>query len=320
MRESSAILRKCSTALRKRRRRGNIVANMQWSDLVPLLAVARRGSLGAAARELRVAPTTVGRRLEALQQALGLRLIERDLEGVRLTAHGLRMVELAEQVEDRATALERAAIELRQEGLAIVRVSATEIVIADILAPALEPLLARAPALKVELTASAEVVSLARRDADLAVRMVRPEGQSLLTRKLATIRLGLFASRRYLARRRPAELMLTQERLLGYDDSYGPIPEVRWIEQTGLASALVLRTSSTRALLAAAHAGVGVAMLPVMLAKRDASLVEVPAPRPLPARTPWLVLHPDLRGVPAIRAVASWIVQTFAQASRESSA
>lgn len=286
---------------------------MDWGDLAVLIAVARAGSLGAAAKRLGVATTTVSRRIDALEDTLGLTLVERRPDGIRLSAHGVRVLAAAEPMEGQAAAVERAALAMREDGVARVRVSATESVVADVLAPALPALITRHPHLRVELRSSAALVSLARHEAELAVRMSRPADSALVARRLPPLRLGLWASRAYLGRRDPTTLDLSRERLLGYDDGYGAIPEVRWVQQQGLESALVLRTTSTRALLAAAAAGAGIAVLPSLLAV-PAGLVELPAPRALPARTPWLLVHRDLSRAAPVRGVAGWIADAFAGA------
>ena len=121
------------------------------------------------------------------------------------------------------------------------------------------------------------MVSLAAREADVAVRFAKPVGDSLIVRNLPPFDLGLFAAKSYLAGRRPASLDLRRERLLGFDASYGRIAEVAWMEESGLAGAVVVRSSSTRALINAARAGAGVALLPRLLARPIATLVEIPA-------------------------------------------
>jgi DNA-binding transcriptional LysR family regulator len=155
-------------------------------------------------------------------------------------------------------------------------------------------------------------VSLAGRDADLAIRMVRPEGASLYARRLADIRLGLFAAPEYLAGRDPGSIDLAAERLLIYDESYGRLPELAWVERHGLTEAVAMRTGSTRGLLAAALGGGGIAMCPVPFALRAGSLVEIAPPSPLPIRQPWLIVHRDLRGLAAVRLVQKWVVEAFA--------
>ncbi|MFM2045844.1 MAG: hypothetical protein RLY86_4420, partial [Pseudomonadota bacterium] len=138
----------------------------------------------------------------------------------------------------------------------------------------------------------------------------RPEGASLYARRLAELPMGLFAGPGYLAGRDPAALDLGRERLLVYDDSYGRLPEMDWLGGAGLTGAVGLATGSTRALLAAATAGAGIALLPVPIARR-AGLVAVPAPLPLPRRAPWIVVHRDARPLPGVRAVQAWITACF---------
>lgn len=208
--------------------------------------------------------------------------------------------------------IERVAESLRHGGKSVpVRISATEFVISDVLAPALDELWRMGAGFPVHLQSQADVVSLAGRDADLAIRMVRPEGASLYARRLADIRLGLFASGDYLDGRDPAAIDLGAERLLIYDDSYGRLPELDWITRRGLADAVSMRTGSTRGLLAAALAGAGIALLPVPFALRTRTLIEIPPPSALPSRQPWLIVHRDLRGLPAIRLAQKWVVQAF---------
>ena len=109
----------------------------------------------------------------------------------------------------------------------------------------------------------------------------------------------------------PAALNLARERLLLYDDSYGKIPELLWLREADLAGAVWMRTASTRALLRAAVSGARIALLPDVFAARE-TLVAIPAPRPIPPRPPWLLVHRDLRALAPIRAVSAWVVATFA--------
>jgi DNA-binding transcriptional LysR family regulator len=286
---------------------------MEWSDLTYLLAVARTGSLSGAADELGVATSTAARRIAALERALDLRLVDRRSDGALLTKQGKRMAELAQGVSREVAEVERAAAALRQDASSEpIRVTATEAVVSDVLAPALPRLWERDATLRVDLVVQPEVVSLANREADIAIRMARPSGDSLVARQLGTIRLGLYASRDYLAGRSPAALDLTRERLLLYDESYGRIPEVLWLREADLAGAVWMRTASTRALLRAAVSGAGIALLPDVFAARERTLVAIRAPQPIPPRTPWLLVHRDLRALAPVRAVSAWVVTTFA--------
>jgi DNA-binding transcriptional LysR family regulator len=285
-------------------------AAVDTRDLDHLVAVAQAGSLSGAAKRAGVAVSTVSRRLDALEAALKVRLIDRRADGARLTPDGERLAAMAEPLVTGAARLARSAEAMRSGRSGAVRVSATEFVIADILAPALPALWAAHPGVKIVLKSQAEVVSLAARDADVAVRMTRPEGNSLVAKRLPELRLGLWASPAYLAGRDPAALRLADERLLVYDDSYGRLPELDWVDSAALEGAVALRTGSTRALLAATAAGAGVGLLAARFAHR-AGLVEVPAPSPLPTRAPWLVVHRDLQRLPPVRAVRAWIESAF---------
>lgn len=281
-------------------------------DLADLVAVRNAGTLSAAAKAQGIAVSTVSRRIDALEIALGLVLVDRRTDGVRLTAQGLAIAEAAAPISEQLRRVERVADSLRGGSQTVaVRVSATEFVISDVLAPALNCLWEAGADFPVHLQSQADVVSLAARDADLAIRMVRPEGASLYARRLADIQLGLFASREYLAGRSPDSIDLSLEKLLVYDDSYGQLPELDWVARHDLARAVVMRTGSTRGLMAAALAGAGIALLPVPFATRESALIKVPAPSQLPARQPWLIVHRDLRNLPSIRLLQRWIVSTF---------
>lgn len=288
------------------------VITLDPQDLGDLIAIRDAGTLSAAAKARRVAVSTVSRRIETLEAALGLQLIDRRTDGVRLTRGGLAIAEAAAPIAEQLLRVERVAESLR-EGVKLVpiRISATEFVISDVLAPALDRLWATGADFPVHLQSQADVVSLAGRGADLAIRMVRPEGASLYARRLADIRLGLFASRDFLAGRLPAAIDARAEKLLIYDDSYGRLPELDWVARHGFSEAVVMRTGSTRGLLAAALAGAGIAMLPAPFAARAGTLVEIPLPAALPTRQPWLIVHRDLRRLPSIKLAQKWIVSAF---------
>lgn len=281
-------------------------------DLKLLLMLDERGSLSAVAKPLGLAVSTIARRLEGLETALGLRLLDRRANGVRLTADGSRIAALAAPLVEQAAQIGRAAAALGASSAAgSVTISATDLIVTDVLAPALPQLWQMAPGLCVTLRPQGEVVSLAAREADIALRMSRPEGASLIARRIFEIDLGCFASAGYLAGRDPASLRLEDERLLIYDDSYGPIAELDWVAKAGLTSAVALRTGSTRALLQATEAGAGIALLPVPFAQA-AGLIAVPLALAVPPRPVWLLTHRDIRRLPAIRAAHRWIAAAFA--------
>lgn len=282
-------------------------------DLDDLIAIWRAGSLSAAAKRRGVAISTISRRIEALEIALKLRLVDRQAKGTRLTRNGEEIAKAAEPMAEQLARVSRLADGLRSEGGTLpVRLSATEFVISDVLAPALPALWAKGGDFPVHLQSQGDVVSLAARDADLAVRMSRPEGASLIIRKLPMLHLGFFASSDYLGGRDPQQLDLAREKLLIYDDSYGRLPELDWLQSMGLRTSVAMRTGSTRGLMTAALSGAGVALLPNAIARRESELVEIATASKSPPRMPWLIVHRDLRNQPSIRMVHRWVLETFA--------
>lgn len=286
---------------------------MDLSDLAVLAEVADRGSLNAAAGRLRIAVSTAMRRLDGLERALGLRLVDRRPDGARLTPAGVAILDRARPLLAEAARVELAAAALRAgEDAAIVRVSATETVVADILAPRLPALFQHHPEVSVELQSAGAVVSLAQREAELAIRMSPPEGASLLVRRLTALRLGLFAAPAYLAGRAPAAIDPARERLVAWDLSFGRIPELDWLERQGWAPAIRIRTGSNRALVEAVAAGAGIGLVPLIFAT-PRGLVALATPEPPPSRTVFLAARPEIRRLPRVRAVHRWIVDSFAE-------
>lgn len=275
-------------------------------DLDDLVAIAKAGSLSAAAKKRGVAVSTISRRIEALEANLRLRLIDRLAQGARLTAAGSEIAAAAEPLSAQIDRVRRVAEALQGELAELpVRVSATEFVISDVLAPRLDRLWAAGAHFPVHLQSEAAVVSLAGREADIAVRMIRPEGASLVIQKLPTLHLGLFA-------RRNGNSMPAPERLLVYDDSYGRLPELDWLDSIGLRKNVVMRTASTRGLLTAARSGAGAALLPKAIAGRYPDLIEIDVGSSPPSRTPWLTVHRDLQRQPSVRQVHKWVRDCFA--------
>jgi DNA-binding transcriptional LysR family regulator len=282
------------------------------TDLDALVALARHGSLNAAAKQRGVATSTLSRRIDAAEARLGLALVDRRARGVRLTAAGAHIAAAAapltsqlDRIAQLASALAAGAV------LRPVRLAAPEYIVSDVLAPQLAALLGGPSAIAVELHSEADGVSRTVHDADIAVRLRRPTDPSLVIRKQQVISLSLYASNAYLGARAPGALDLAAEHLLGYDDSDGALPESSWIAAAGLAQRVVLRTGSTRALLTATLAGAGIALLPDVIARRHADLVAIVGGPRIAPRTPYITYHRDLQHDPAVRQVADWATGCF---------
>lgn len=283
---------------------------MDWSHIKLFMNVATSGSLADGARQSGISTATAGRWIDTLEAAVGTKLFRRGRNGSYLTSAGEALAELADVPAEAMQMFERKVTALRSHApKRRIRISATEPVAAEILAPVLCTL---PPELQIELISSASVANLNDLDFDLAVRMFRPQAGSLVARHIASARMGLFASRQFLNGRQPETINLSKEPLLMVTPRYGDIAETRWVENQGLVDQVRLYSSSSRALLLAAQNGGGIAMAAAFQANK-LDLVEIPSP-PVPPREFWLVAHPDTRPSNSIRAVKQWIANAVSAA------
>ncbi|HEY8922751.1 MAG TPA: LysR family transcriptional regulator [Polyangia bacterium] len=287
-----------------------------WDDVRVFLALFRARTLTGAGARLGVNASTVSRRLEGLEGALGARLFDRTPDGVVPTAATEQLLVHAERLEQAAQALGGAieGFETRPEG--VVRITAPPGVAEEFLAPALPRLSARYPELRVELDASLRVLDLTRREADLALRAVRPESGDLVALKIAEDQDTLLTSPGY-----AAELGTLRDlgdaRWIGWERGCEHIPSAKWLDEIVPERRMVLRTSSMTTQLNAAEAGLGVVVLPSAYRKRRhlAAVRLAPTLRtslsPLPRQSLWLVGHRATRDVPRIAAVWQTIVDAL---------
>lgn len=284
---------------------------MDWDDIKVFEIVASVPTLTAAARRMNVSVATIARRIDALEAGLGLRLVDRTPEGIRLTADGDALIDHARTAASTMEGIRRRAEALKSGDMRPIRISATEPIAAELLAPALPELIRSLPDLRIEIGVSTEIVSLAMRDADIALRFARPRGDSLLVQRLPAFGLGLYATTTYLAGAPPESLDLGQHRLLTFDDTYGPVLELSWVAAMGLMEAARVRTSSTRAILTATLAGTGIGLLPDIVARQYSQLQRIPTAIPTPDRVLWLMSHKDLKRSRVHRIVRAWILKTL---------
>ncbi len=276
-----------------------------WDLYRSFLAVIREGSLSAAARALGLTQPTLARHVAALEEAVGGTLFVRSPRGLDPTDAALALRPQAEALDAAAASLWRTASGWGAEVRGTVRVTASEVVGARILPAILAGLRSRHPALEVELVLSNGIDNLLQRDADVAVRMVEPDQQALLVRRVGSIALGLHAHRRYLEHHGTPQSLeeLDGHDLIGFDRE---TPDIRAMMQRvpGLTlPRFALRTDSHLAQLAAIEAGFGIGICQVPLARRNPDLVRLLADRfELPMGV-WVAMHQDLRSTPRCRAV-----------------
>ncbi|WP_458377262.1 LysR family transcriptional regulator [Pseudomonas fluorescens] len=287
---------------------------MNWDDTRVFLAVCRESTLRGAARVLGVDQATVGRRITALEKSLSATLFLRTSEGYALTAVGEAALKAAEKMEHSALELQRQIQGLDDRLTGIVRVSTTDSMAIDFLIPAIARLHAQHPDVRVQLDASTQILSLSKREADIAVRNTRPDNPDLIARRIARWPVGLFASRDYVeAHGVPApgsafeghDLVVYQPYLQGNKDiTLVSEPLGRGRIVSSLSSGLLVRR--------AIAAGIGLGEIPVYMGERDGLVRLWPErTRPVPYDV-WLVTHADLRHTARVRVVIDEIVAGFA--------
>ncbi|HZZ86002.1 MAG TPA: LysR substrate-binding domain-containing protein [Anaeromyxobacteraceae bacterium] len=282
---------------------------LEWDDLRFFLAVHRRGSHAAAARALGVAPTTIGRRLAALEEAAGARLFLRTPEGLAPTAAARALLPRAERVEAEVLDAERELGGADARPTGTVRLTCGDGFAAAVLAPAAPAFLAAHPGLDLDVRADVRALDLARGEADLAVRLFRPRERSLVGRRLGTEHYALYASPQYLARRgapRSARDLAGHDLVL-YVRDFDRMPTQVWVRRLAPSARVVFRGSTTTSIEAACGAGAGVALLTTSTVRRDPRFVPVLPRLVPPANEIWAVTHPDLRGSARIVAVMRWL-------------
>jgi DNA-binding transcriptional LysR family regulator len=292
---------------------------LDWDDLRFFLALARQGSLSAAARELHVAQSTVGRRLASLEASLGVRLLNRTPDGYVPTLAGQDVRDQAERLETEALALERhvGGRDTRLAGL--VRVTCAETVATHILAPCFATLHRRHPDIVIELIPNPRELSLSMREADISVRLRRPDQHDLVVRRIGSMGFGLYASPDYLERHGELDVEggCPGHRLITQLEDIQDATQTGWLTDLAPRARLAMQTSSHEAALVAAMHGGGLACLARFRADREAGLMRLPVPSPIPSAVIWLVVHRDNRQTPRIRValtqVTEWVRRLDAQ-------
>jgi DNA-binding transcriptional LysR family regulator len=278
---------------------------MEWSDLRYVLTVARAGTLAAAARRLGVNQTTVARRLAAAQAALGARLFERGDGVLHPTEAGEAALAHAARVEQDFLALERGIGGADAIAAGTVRVTAVPILANRLLIPALPRLFARHPRLRVELVAEPRNLSLTRREADIAVRLARPEAGTALARRVGRLDYAVYGPRRPGAEKLP---------WITYEEGSSHLPQARWIAAQDQAAAALL-VNDAEAIVQAVRAGMGKSLLPCFVGDRAPGMQRLGGPVVL-SRDIWLLVHRDLRAQARVAAVIEWMVEVVVAAQQ----
>ncbi|MBV8926997.1 MAG: LysR family transcriptional regulator [Bradyrhizobium sp.] len=273
-----------------------------WEDIRHFVALAREGTLSAAARRLGVDHATVARRVAALETATGLKLVDRRARTTTLTEEGKRIAAVAAPMEEAAFALDRTA-QAAQPGLdGEVSISAPPNFASSVIAPQLVRLRNQHPGIRLKLIGEKRRASLSRREADVALRLQRPLEAGLFVRRIGSFGFSLYGSPAYLEKNPPHAFAF-----IGYDISMAESPQEVWLGTIIGDREVVLRTNDLETQAAAARSGLGLAALPHYLGDGDPRLQRHVVTQKPVTRDVWLAVHRDLRQVPAVRAVMEFL-------------
>jgi DNA-binding transcriptional LysR family regulator len=286
------------------------VAGMEWSDLRIFLAVAREGTLGAAARKLGQSQPTMGRRLRALEQSLGQVLFQRTGDGFVLTDEGSAVLAHAERMEEEALALQRQLVGQDQRLDGVLRLSSSDWFGVHMLAPVLAEFATRQPRVVVELLTDARLYSLPRREADMLFRITPFDEPEVISRRLLHIEYGVYVKSGSDHRPRAGDGLGTP--LITMDTAFGGMPDAVWLKRV-LPNAHVLSRSNSRDVQGRLCAeGAGLAVLPRPLGDALAGVQRIELGEQPPGRDTYVGYHRDLRRLARLRALLDLIIERLA--------
>lgn len=278
-----------------------------WDDTKVFLAIVREGTLSGAAKILKLGIATTYRRLERMEEVLGYRLFIRDQQGYKLTDEGRILVSQAEILEQAGHAFDAMATGVNAGVSGHVRLATAQGLADHLIIPALPKLYSAHPDLTLELVTGVSTINLQRRDADMALRLVRPEQGKVTIRRLGELGFGLYASKSYLQRKplNKEETMLKNADFIGWPETHQNLPAAKWIEKNSRGKTCCLRAGSMSAHISAVEAGIGMGVLPNFIALTKNLICvrnDIGCNQPI-----WLVIHSDLTNSGRIRVVADFL-------------
>ncbi|WP_179953978.1 LysR family transcriptional regulator [Denitrobaculum tricleocarpae] len=289
---------------------------MNWDDVRVFCAVARLGTLSAAARELKLSQPTVGRRIQSLEESLSARLFDKRPDGFVLAPAGIELLPLAEQMTRSADVIQRRRDSFSEELTGTLRISTPE-QMAMFLTEQLPDLRAALPEIEWEVAVSHVQVNLTRREADLLIRECLPENSSLISRKLGRVAYAVYGAHDYVERfpqsRTDARFDLCD--WVGYDEAHAHFGSQKWLDKHRDRTPET-RTNNGLVLVEAVRRGCGLAVLPCYAAETVTGLQRVSPVIPELVVDQWLLVHRDLLRTPRVRAAIDVIVELFKRHER----
>lgn len=287
--------------------------DFSWDDLRYFLAVAEHGSLSAAAKQLESNQPTVGRRITALETALGTRLFQRTRAGLTLTHEGTELLEHAQSVRLGVGNISRLASGQHTRPQGSVRVALPEGLCHDLVIPSLRDFYRQYPLIRLILQVSSRTANLTRGEADVALRLFRPKEANLVVRQLSVMHLALAASSEYLKRQGVprTEKELKEHFVIAYGDELAGLQENQWLLERTSPEHVLLQSDSTTTRLVATEAGLGISIQPRWTVQRRRTLRAILDQCTLPTHPIWLVYHHDLKDIHRVRVVIDFLGSLF---------
>ena len=288
---------------------------VDWDGLRDFLAVAETGSFSKASNKLRISQPTLSRRIAELEQQLGARLFVRTTRGLLLTDDGEDVLEGARRVEQEMLSIVRRADAAQQRLTGTVRVSLSESLGSAWLPDKLAAFHTSQPGLCVEIAVDNRALDLVRREADIAVRLFRPDQPDLVARKIGVVALAMYGARSYLERYGTPKSVgeLKNHRLVGFEEAVlARNAEVQRLESFFQRENVIHRSNSFSGQLAATRAGIGLCVHDCFRADDCPDLVRVLPGSIHHTMEAWLVTHSDVRRSARVRAVMDFIAAAFA--------
>ena len=281
---------------------------MDWGDVKVFLSIARTGTLGAAARQLGLSQPTMGRRLKALERSLSATLFQRTSDGFVLTSAGEAVRAHAERMEEDALAFERGAAGQAGKLEGLLRVSSSDWFGVHILSPVIAQFMRRHRGVHVELLTDARLLNLARREADLVIRIQPFDEPDIQQRRLMHVPYALYATAGTAA---PEAGDGTGASLLTMDTAYRDFPDAAWLRRVLPNARIAFGSNSREAQARLCAEGLGLAVLPTPLGDRVPGIARIDLGDPPPGRDVWLGYHRDMRHSARLRALIDHVIEAL---------
>jgi len=284
---------------------------MNWNDVKYFLAIARGGTLSAAAQQLSVNQTTVTRRIQAFEQAMSVQLFHKENGRQVLTDMGKTVFSHAEALELNVLAISHAVSDNDAALSGIVRITAVESLINSLIIPNMPDFHTHFANVTAEFVAENDNLFIERREADIAIRLARPEEGNMIISKLGNVGFSIYRAHK--------DRHLTQQAdwqdlpWVTYNASLSHIAEMKWLRENLSNLKVNMTTSSAASLASAIQSGAGVGILPCLLGDKIDGVERISGPDPLMMREAWLILHKDLVNTPRIRQTANWLKELVAK-------